>query len=167
MFPGSRLKKYLQIIIIISKSISIAKRGGVNISSSCCKPGKFVTFKRKFDIYIYCIFMNFMIIYASIVMCKWIKGLWMTTFHYKCVQLYVYAHEIEDRGILFLSRLSSWHSDILSETLTLLLTFEKWELELWYFTCIPSGKTLTLVQMYQHFRPCDHDHGVLPFFWQL
>ena len=147
MFTGSRLKKYLQIIIIISKSISIEKRGGVNISSSCCKPGNFVTFKRKFDIYIYIyiafLWISWSYMHQSIVMCKWIKGLWMTTFHYKCVQLYFYAHEIEDRGILFLSRLSFWHSDILPKTLTLLLTFEKWELELWYFTFLPSGKTLT------------------------
>ena len=38
-------------------------------------------------------------------------------------------------GILFLSCLSFCHSVLLSETLTLLITFEQWVLELWYFTC--------------------------------
>ena len=39
-------------------------------------------------------------------------------------------------GILFLSCLPFCHSVLLSETLTLLITFEHWVLELWYFTWI-------------------------------
>ena len=41
-------------------------------------------------------------------------------------------------GILFLSCLSFCHSVLFFETLTLLITFEQWVLELWYFTWIFS-----------------------------
>ena len=45
-----------------------------------------------------------------------------------------YAPEIEDRGACCFCPVC--HSVILSETLTSLITFEQWMLELWYFTCV-------------------------------
>ena len=39
-------------------------------------------------------------------------------------------------GILFLSCLSFCHSIILSETFTLIITFEQWVLKLWYYTWV-------------------------------
>ena len=46
-------------------------------------------------------------------------------------------------GILFLSCLSFCHFVLLSETLTLLITFEQWVLELWIFHMnIPCDKTI-------------------------
>ena len=39
-------------------------------------------------------------------------------------------------GILFLSCLSLCNSVLILETLTLLITFEQWVLELWYFTWV-------------------------------
>ena len=54
------------------------------------------------------------------------------------------------------------HSVNLSETLTLLIDFEQWKLELWNFTWVilvarPFG-------WYQHFLTCDLYLGVLPIF---
>ena len=92
-------------------------------------------------------------------------------------------------GILFLSCQSFCHSIILSKTLTLLITFEQWVLELWYFTWSLTHflKTLTLLITFEKwvpkllysiwfflvirpfrgfhfFVPCDLDLGVWPTF---
>ena len=49
-----------------------------------------------------------------------------------------------------------------SETLTLLITLQQWELELWYFTWIfPVIKPFC---GYHYFLPCDLDLGVLTHF---
>ena len=57
------------------------------------------------------------------------------------------------------------HSVLLSETLTLLITFEQWVLELWYFTWIFS--VIRPFRGYHYFLPCDLDLGVRPIFWKL
>ena len=57
------------------------------------------------------------------------------------------------------------HSVLLSETLTLLITFEQWVLELWYFTWIFS--VIRSFRRYHYFLPCDLDLGVWPIFWKL
>ena len=62
------------------------------------------------------------------------------------------------RGILFLSFCHS----VLSETLTLLITFEQWMLELWYFTWI--FPVIRPFHGYHYFLPCDLDLGVWPIF---
>ena len=57
-------------------------------------------------------------------------------------RLVFYAPEIEDRGaycfcpVCHSVILSFCNSVLLSETLTLLITFEQWVLELWYFTWV-------------------------------
>mgnify|MGYP003683288813 CR=1 FL=1 len=56
-------------------------------------------------------------------------------------------------------------SVILSETLTLLITFEQWMLELWYFTWV--FLVIRLFRGYHYFWPCDIDLGVWPIFWKL
>ena len=52
------------------------------------------------------------------------------------------------------------HSVLLSETLTLLITFEQWALELWYFTRVSF-------RWVPFFLPCDLDLGVWPIFGKL
>ena len=49
------------------------------------------------------------------------------------MKLFLCPRDRRSGGILFLSCLSFRHSIILSETLTLLITFEQWVLALWYF----------------------------------
>ena len=45
------------------------------------------------------------------------------------------------------------------KTLTLLITFKQWVLELWYFTWIFS-----VIRPFYYILPCDIDVGVWPFF---
>ena len=48
------------------------------------------------------------------------------------------------------------------KTLTLLITFEQWVLELWYFTWV--FLVIRPFRGYHNFLPCDLDLGVDPFF---
>ena len=70
-----------------------------------------------------------------------------------------YAPEIEDRGAYCFCPVC--HSVILSETLTLLITFEQRMLELWYFTWV--FLVIRPFCGYHYFLPCDLYLGV-PFF---
>ena len=56
------------------------------------------------------------------------------------------------------------HSVLLSETLTLLITFEQWVLELWFFTWIFRDNTFPLVSL---FFTLYLDLGVWPIFETL
>ena len=73
------------------------------------------------------------------------------------------AWDLKLGGNCFLSCLSFCHSFchsvLLSETLTLLITFELWVLELWYFTWV-----FFVIRPFRgyYFLPCDL--GVLPIF---
>ena len=58
--------------------------------------------------------------------------------------------------------LSVDHFVILSETLTLLITFEQWMLEFWYFTWV--FLVVRPFRGYHYFWPCDLDLGVWPTF---
>ena len=78
---------------------------------------------------------------------------------------YFYAQDRRLGGILFLSCLSFCHSVLLSETLTLLITFEQWVLELWYFTGI--FLVIRPFRGYHYFWPCDLDLEAWPIFWKL
>ena len=51
---------------------------------------------------------------------------------------------------------------IFLKTLTLLITFEQWELELWYFTWV--FLVIRPFSGYHYFLPCDLDLGVWPIF---
>ena len=68
-------------------------------------------------------------------------------------------------GILFLSCLSFCNSVLLSETLTLLITFEQWVLELWYFTWV--FLVIRPSRGYHYFLSCDLDLGVWPTYLKL
>ena len=68
-------------------------------------------------------------------------------------------------GILFLFCLSFCHSVLHPETLPLLITFEQWILELWYFTWI--FPVIRPFRGYHYFLPCDLDLGVWPIFWTV
>ena len=59
--------------------------------------------------------------------------------------------------------LSFRHSVILSETLTLLITFEQWVLELWYLTWV--SLVIRPFRGYHYFWPCDFDLRVSPIFF--
>ena len=58
-----------------------------------------------------------------------------------------------------------WSLAYFRKTLTLLLIFENWVLELWYFTWVFFVTRPFLG--YQHFLPCDLDLRVWPIFWKL
>ena len=49
--------------------------------------------------------------------------------------------------------------------LTMLITFEQWVQELWYFTWI--FPVIRLFRGWHYFLPCDLDLGVWPIFWKL
>ena len=66
--------------------------------------------------------------------------------------------EIEDRRAYCFCPVC--HSVILSETLTLLITFEQWMLELWYFTWL--SLVIRPFRGYHYFLPGDLDLGVWP-----
>ena len=66
---------------------------------------------------------------------------------------------------MFVSRLSFCHSIILSETLTLLITFDRWVLEFWYLTWV--FLVIRSFREYHYIWPCDLDRGVLLNFWKL
>ena len=76
--------------------------------------------------------------------------------------------EIEDRREYCFSPvchsviLQFCHSVLLSETLTLLITYEQWVLELWYFTW--TFLVRRPFRGYHYVLPCDHNLGVWPFF---
>ena len=73
------------------------------------------------------------------------------------VKWYVVFMPRRSRGILFLS---FSHSVLLSETL--LVTFEQWVLELWYFTWI--FPVIRPFHGFHYFLPYDLHLGVWPFF---
>ena len=58
----------------------------------------------------------------------------------------------------------SWSLTHLLKTLTLLITFEQWVLELKYFTWV--FLMTTHFRVYQHFLPYNPDLGVWPTFWK-
>ena len=76
--------------------------------------------------------------------------------------LFLCPRDRRSGGILFLSCLSSCHSVIFSETLTLLITFEQWMLELWYFTWV--FLVIRPVRGYHYLLPCDLVFD--SFWWQ-
>ena len=92
-------------------------------------------------------------------------------------QWYFYAPEIEDQVhiVFVLSFILSFcnsviNSGLLSETLTLLITFEQWVLELWFFTWV--FPVIRPFVGYHYFLPCDLDLGVWPInlpnnFWTV
>ena len=71
-----------------------------------------------------------------------------------------YAPEIEDQEAYCVCPVC--HSVLLSETLTLLITFEQWVLELWYFTWI--FPVIRFFRGYHCFLSCDLDFGSLIHF---
>ena len=81
--------------------------------------------------------------------------------------LYFYTPEIEDRGAYCFCPVCHFvipfcYIVLFSETLTLLITFEQWVLELWYFTWI--FPVIWPFCRYHYFLPCDLDLGVDLFF---
>ena len=75
--------------------------------------------------------------------------------------MYFDALEIEDRGVYCFCLVC--HSVLLSTNLTcLLITFEQWVLELWYFTWV--FLVIRPFCGYYYFLPCDLDFGVWPIF---
>ena len=61
--------------------------------------------------------------------------------------------------------LSFCNSVLLSETLTLIITFEQWVLELWYFTWV--FLVIRPFRGYHYFLPCGLDLGVWATFLKL
>ena len=66
----------------------------------------------------------------------------------------ILCHRIEDRGAYCFCPIC--RSILLSETLTLLITFEQWALELWYFTWV--FLVIRSSYWYQNICPCDLSH---------
>ena len=89
----------------------------------------------------------FLIVELCLINLHWSLALLIKIFSWKTF----YAPEIEDWGAYCFCPVC--HSVILSKTLTLLITFEQWVLELWYFTWVSS-------HIYHYFLPCDLDLGV-------
>ena len=58
-----------------------------------------------------------------------------------------------------------WSLTHFVKTFTLLITFEQWVLELWYFKCV--FLVMRPFCGYHYFLPCDLDCGVWPIFWKL
>ena len=58
-----------------------------------------------------------------------------------------------------------WSLTHFLKTLTLLITFEQWVLELRYFTWV--FLVVRPFSGYHYFWPCDFDLGVWPIFWKL
>ena len=58
-----------------------------------------------------------------------------------------------------------WSLIFFLKTFTLQITFERWKLEVWYFTW--AFLETKHFRGYQHFWPCNTDLGVWPIFWKL
>ena len=77
------------------------------------------------------------------------------------ITIFVCPRDKRSGGILFLSCLSFCNSVFFFETLTFLITFEQWVLELWYFTWVFLVIKRPFSGYYQ-FLHCDLDLGGWP-----